>query len=160
MTNPAAALSVVLLMVAGCGIPHDPRGTLERAKGGKLLVGATASAPWVSFRNDEPEGIEVDLVRGLAHELDATVHWRRGSETELLESVERGELPLVIGGLKASTPWSRQVALTQPYFETPNGYQHVMAVPQGENRWLLELERYLQAQRESVRVRYRAETKP
>jgi hypothetical protein len=50
-----------------------------------------------------------------------------------------------IGGLTKKSPWRRQVALSEeisPSEEEPP----VMAVRSGENRWLLEIDRWLRQQ--------------
>jgi polar amino acid transport system substrate-binding protein len=83
----------------------------------------------------------VQLVVRLAEQLDAKIEWQEGSESFLLESLERHELDLVIGGLKKSIPW-KTVAFTKPYMVRGEN-EHVLAVALGENRWLLELEKFL-----------------
>lgn len=108
-----------------------------------VRVGIAEAQPWTQVVDGRPHGIEVDLVRAFAAQLAADIEWVVGPESELLEALHRRELDLVAAGLKASTPWSRKVALTRPYL-TVDGAEHVLAVPQGENRWLLELERFLE----------------
>ena len=138
-----------LLALIGCDLPHDPEGTYQRVRGGMLRVGITEHPPWTDWRDSTPTGIEVELVQQFADRLDAEIEWTRSSESELLRALHRRELDLVVGGLTASTPWSDQVGLTRPYLTLADA-EHVMAVPQGENRWLLELDRFLQSQRGMV----------
>lgn len=146
-----AAASVVLVL-AGCGIPRDPEGTLERIRGGRIRAGISENAPWTALSGGQPDGIEPRLLKELARELDADIEWSQDSEGDLLGALGRRELDVYVGGLTESTPWSDQVALTQPYL-AEGGEEHVMAVPQGENRWLLELDRFLQSRKgEALRL--------
>jgi polar amino acid transport system substrate-binding protein len=123
----AALIAVVLLAVgvAGCGIPRDPEGTLERVRGGTLRAGITASEPWTTLEGGRPGGVEVELVERLAQELGARVEWVDGSEAELIGALEVRELDLVVGGLTADTPWQSKAAITRSYATT----RVVVAVP-------------------------------
>ncbi len=96
--------------------------------------------------NGDAAGVEPNLLSEFAGQRDAKIAWTADAESDLLRALEHRQLDIVIGGLTNSTPWSKHVALTQPYL-TLDGEEHVMAVPQGENRWLLELDRFLQNHR-------------
>lgn len=132
--------------LAGCAVPTDPDGTLDRVQGGILRVGITPHEPWTELRG-ERGGLEVELVEGFARSLGARVDWREGAEAELVEDLEMGQLDLVVGGLTARSPWKRNAALTRPYVITAGQHRarekHVMAAALGENAFLAELERYL-----------------
>lgn len=81
------------LVLAGCSLPRDPEGTLQRATGGTIRAGVTAREPWARLEGEAPAGVEVDLVEGFAREIDAEVAgcpaprrsswppWRRDSWT-------------------------------------------------------------------------------
>ena len=106
------------LLTLSCGsLPRDPEGTLHRARGGRLRVGLVEHPPWVVRTEGEPAGAEVELVRRFAAELNATPEWHWGGEQRHMEALERFELDLVVGGVTKSTPWSKYVGLTGPYFE-------------------------------------------
>ncbi|WP_092916747.1 transporter substrate-binding domain-containing protein [Agrococcus baldri] len=142
----AAALSVVML--SGCAsVPADPEGTLDRVRDGVLRVGVTEHEPWVQLQGgEEPTGTEPELIVEFAGQLGAEIAWTTGSEAALMESLERGELDVVLGGFLADTPWSDRGAATRPYAETQSGdetRQHVMLVRMGENGFQLALERFL-----------------
>ena len=72
-----------------------------------------------------------------------------------MEALEHYQLDLVIANLDAKTPWKKKIGLTPVYFDerralTPGvparrtERKHVMAVPPGENGWLLRLGEFLQ----------------
>lgn len=148
-------LTVVLaLLLAACGIPRDPEGTLERIQGSHMRVGIAEHPPWTVLGND-PSGIEVELVEELARRLDAEIEWVEGAESEILEQIELGRLDLVIAGLTADNPWSSEVSFIQPYF-TVGEDEHVMAIPHGENAWIVRLERFLRSQRSEISALLRA----
>lgn len=140
------SLPLLLLAVAGCDLPRDPEGTLERVRGGTLRAGVVPNPPWVVVEAGRVRGVEPALVRRFARSLDARIEWVAGTESELLERLETRDLDLVAGGLTRSNPWGSRVGLTRPY-PAPSGYapgeRRVLAVPPGENAWLVRLERFL-----------------
>src|SRR5688572_21576576 len=144
----ARPLIVLTLLLAACGMPRDPEGTLERVQGSSMKVGVAEHPPWTELGN-EPAGIEVELVEEFASELDAEILWVEGSESEILEEIELGRLDLAIAGLTADSPWASKVSFIQPYF-TVGADQHVMAVPHGENTWIVRLERFLRSRHDTI----------
>jgi polar amino acid transport system substrate-binding protein len=126
-TAPVALAAVALLavLVAGCGVPRDPESTLDRVRGGTLRAGITASEPWTTLDDGRPGGVEVELVERFAGELGARVEWVDGSEADLIGALEVRELDLVVGGLTADTPWQSKAAITRSYATT----RVVVAVP-------------------------------
>jgi polar amino acid transport system substrate-binding protein len=148
-------------LLAGCRIPDDPEGTLERVDGGVVRVGMTVNPPWTELRDGRRAGIEVALVEELARSLRARTAWTDGAEAQLIEALEAGELDLVIGGVTKDSPWSDHAALTRPYAtstsEQGRRQEHVMVAPLGENAWLMRLERFLLEREDAVRERLREE---
>lgn len=135
----AATATALALAVAGCGIiPADTEGTLDRARGGTLVVGVSEHPPWTVLDAGQVRGSEAALITGFAAEIDADIQWRPGPESALAAQIGEGELDLVIGGLRADSPWSEEMALTRPYAE-----DLVIGVRMGENELLIEVERYL-----------------
>jgi polar amino acid transport system substrate-binding protein len=120
-----AALALLAVAAAGCGIPRDPESTLDRVRGGTLRAGITASEPWTTLEGGRPGGVEVALVERFAEELGARVEWVDGSEAELIGALELRELDLVVGGLTADSPWQAKAAITRSYATT----RVVVAVP-------------------------------
>jgi polar amino acid transport system substrate-binding protein len=113
-TAPFGAAAVALALLAACGIPRDPEGTLERVQGGPLRVGVTEHPPW-TILDEGPSGVEVELVEGFARSLDAEIVWFPGSEAELLTALQERELDLVIGGFTDDDAWAKEATFTQPY---------------------------------------------
>src|SRR5689334_14967441 len=103
-------VSALLILGISCGsLPRDPNNTLQRVRGGKLRVGLVERPPWVIRTDGEPAGAEVELVRRLARELDATPEWYWGNEQAQMEALKEFELDLVCGGLTDKTPWTKEI---------------------------------------------------
>jgi ABC-type amino acid transport substrate-binding protein len=131
-------------LLQGCDLPRDAEGTLPRLRGGELRVGVAEHPPWTTIVDGRVDGVEPRLVAELARELGARTAWRRGSESELLESLHARRLDLVIGGLTDDSPWRGKVAFTTPYFtDTVADRRHVFALSPGENAWQMRVERFL-----------------
>ena len=117
-----------------------------------MRVGITENDPW-TIVEDEPRGVEVELLERFADDLDATIEWTEGSEQELFKALEERKLDVVIGGLESSNPFSMQATFTYAYYQ-----EHVMAVPHGENGWLVTLEKFLLEDPELIRELLAEET--
>jgi membrane-bound lytic murein transglycosylase MltF len=141
---------LLVFLTAACGLPRDPEHTLDHVRGHELRVGVTDRPPWVEVHDDRVGGIEPSLISDLARQLGARPIFRKGSESELLDALHRGELDLVAGGLHDDSPWGAKAALTKPYHTDGTGVKHVLALRAGENAWLMEVERYLHRQRPPV----------
>jgi polar amino acid transport system substrate-binding protein len=128
MGHIVAAALLAGLALAGCQYPRDPEGTLGRVEGGTMRVGVVESDPWVELGGPEPQGVEPELLRQFAEQLDAEIEWVEGGEEELVAALEGYQLDVVVGGLTRSSPQATQAALTRPYVEV----QLVLAVPPGE----------------------------
>jgi polar amino acid transport system substrate-binding protein len=228
----AFALLLAAVVSAGCDFPRDPRGTLEQVRGGTMRVGVVANEPWTRVENGEASGVEVELLREFAGELEAEAVFVPGTVPELLEAARLGEVDVVAGGFTSTSPGvseGKEAGVTGPYLTTrlvvgvpPGGppfddlsgrevavervdhtavllreegavpvtvedlpsaempvaaypwqlrewgfepagvelpkEEHVMAVPLGENGWLVELERFLRANRGEARTLLQEET--
>ncbi|MGK3953531.1 transporter substrate-binding domain-containing protein [Microbacterium sp. I2] len=142
-----AATVLALAALTGCGVtvPADPDGTLDRVRGGELRAGASASGQLVTVDQDHVDGSLAELIEGLADSLDARVEWVVGSEEELVEGLENGELDIAVGGMTDRSPWVERVGVTRAYASIPGAGDRsvVMLVPMGENAWLATVEGYL-----------------
>lgn len=144
---PSLLLSLVFATTAGCTrYPADPEHTTDRVRGGVMRVGVIHDPPFTSLRDaPQPRGSEVRMVRALAQSLDARVDWSEGGEDELLDELQHFRLDLVIGGVTPQSPWREHVALSLPYFaHNREGWlvERVAALPPGENRWQMRVERF------------------
>ncbi|SCL26307.1 polar amino acid transport system substrate-binding protein [Micromonospora pallida] len=126
---PLALVGVVLLLaVSGCRWPRDTGTTLDDVRGGVLRVGVSEAPPWTRVADDGMvTGAEARLVQRLADRLDARVEWYPGSESTLMAALKDRVLDLVVGGLDAKAPWTREASLTRPYVTM----RTVVAVPDG-----------------------------
>ena len=147
-----SGLLVAALWLAGCDLPRDPEGTLERARGGVLRAGAAEAAPWVVRRagGGRPAGPEAELVEAFARSIDARVEWHWGSSDELLRRLEHRELDVVVAGLTARTPWKTHVGVTRPWRKQGDD-ERVLAVAAGENATLVALDRLIESRRADAR---------
>jgi polar amino acid transport system substrate-binding protein len=108
-------VTVLAALVAACGLPRDPEGTLDRVQGGRMRVGIAERSPWTILGDGDPTGVEVELVEGFARTLRAEIEWTAGAPAELLTALEGREVDLVIGGFTDDDPWAQEVTFTQPY---------------------------------------------
>ena len=144
----AASIILIALAAYACDLPRDPDDTLKRVRGGTLRVGIAEHHPWTTDSAGTYGGVEADMVRQLARELEATVEWRPGGESVLLPLLHERKLDLVIAGLDAKSAWSKSVGMTPPYHTThdPAKRELVWAVSPGENAWQMRVERFLREQ--------------
>lgn len=147
----ALAAALAAAAFAGCGIrvPTDPEGTLDRVTGGELRAGVSPS-DGLATATGSGAGAEVSgplpsVIEEFAADRDATVTWTVGSEEDLVDLLERGELDLAIGGMTDATPWSERVSVTRAYPTLPgaDGRRVVVFVPLGENAMQSAVETYL-----------------
>lgn len=124
----AVVLAALLMLVAGCGWPRDAGSTLADVRDGVLRVGVTENPPWTRVADDGAvSGAEVRLVERLAARLGARVEWHPGSESTLMAALKDRVLDLIVGGLDAKAPWTKQASLTKSFVTM----RTVVAVPAG-----------------------------
>lgn len=140
-------LLLLTLVVAGCSLqmPADPGGTLDDVRSGVLRVGASPEGELVRTDDGSVSGSEAALVKAFAESLDAEIEWTIGSEESLVDMLAHDELDVLIGGITDQTPWSSDVGMTRGYPGIPGsgGKPLVFLVEPGENRFLSELEQFL-----------------
>ena len=126
-------LCLALLTLAGCDLPKDPEGTLERVRGGELRVGVLTGNP-------RAEAEDRRIVDALAAAIQARPSFHPNDAHHLLWDLQHGGLDLVIGGMPAKTPFSQDVGLSKtagPLFRPGEAEERVLAVRNGENGFLL-----------------------
>src|SRR5437764_2517411 len=118
LMQKAAAVVSVLLLAGACGLPRDPRHTLENVRAEHVLrVGVTDDPPFIVRTGDEANGLDAALIRGFAAQLGARVEWVWTAQEEQFQALHRCQLDLMAGGFDEKTPWKKQVALTRPFAE-------------------------------------------
>ncbi len=122
----AAALAIATCLLAAiapaCQYPQDVEGTLDRATGGTLRVGVIDNPPWAVVDEGDPTGVEPELVKRFAEDIDAQVEWYPGTEEELVGAMRGFQLDVIVGGLTRSSPAGTHAALTRPYIDTEIEY--------------------------------------
>jgi polar amino acid transport system substrate-binding protein len=151
MSKGIAGLLVLAGLAAACDLPRDPEHTLDKVTGGVIRVGYAVDSPWVTESAGAPAGVEPQLINDLARRLHSRVAWIKGPEARLMKAVQMRQLDIAIGGFEKDSPWGTEVALTRPYYDE----KHVLAVPMGENAWLVRVEQHLQDRQSSIPVMLR-----
>lgn len=136
-------LSFVWLSAAACDLPYDPEGTLLRARGGTLRIGAVESPHFLKRTSDGAEGPEAEIVKRFASSIGAKIEWHWGSLDNHMQKLKRFELDVLAGALTESSPWKREVAFTRVWRHEGDANQ-VLAVPPGENAMLFALDKLIE----------------
>jgi polar amino acid transport system substrate-binding protein len=112
-----------LLVLAGCSWPRSEPSPMASdlqaiLATGELRVGTSADLPPLSMRNGKGEliGLEVDLVRKLGEAMNLEIRFVEKPFAELLPSLERKEVDLVVAGLTITPERNARVAFAGPYF--------------------------------------------
>ncbi|MFS0737874.1 hypothetical protein ABC347_12560 [Sphingomonas sp. 1P06PA] len=131
---------LLLLIVVGCDLPRDPDGTLDRIEADRSFrVGLIANGG-----DARGAAEQAALIDRIARRTAARPVIRHGSAEPLLAELEAGGLDVVIGHFDGASPWSRLVTLTDPIRDY-GGHGLVAALPNGENRWIMLVERETRA---------------
>lgn len=146
-------LLILFLGNSGCDhFPKDPNKTLEKVKNGTLVVGYIHNPPWVLKTDSVPVGIEPDLVKDFAQELNATIEWQNNTEENIFAAMEEKKVHLVIAGLTADNPRLKKTGHARP-FATEDKKKHVLVTIKGENAFLVQLEQFLYGQEKQIQKR-------
>ena len=136
----------LLAAFAACdSIPADPDGTLERVRSERVFrAGLISSGP-----SRVAGAAEKTFLDRVAAATGARPELTQGAAEPLLLQLEEGELDLVIGPLGPDSPWKPRVAILRPIGETmdPPRLVIVPIARNGENRWIMLLEREARAVR-------------
>ena len=131
-------LTTFLLSGACDALPRDPDGTLLRVAQEQRFTVALAE-PTVGRA---PEVAK--LVREIERRTGAQARWLPGSGEELLRQLDEGTIDLVISRFTAESPWASDVAFgpelaTSGTTDAPLKLRAAMR--NGENRWIMTVER-------------------
>ena len=140
-----AALALLWALSACDSLPRDPEGTLDRVRARpECRVGLSAAG-----EHRPGEGLERAFLGRVAAATGARAVTEEGAAEALLLELEDGKLDLVIGTVGAETPWKNEVAVLRPFGTTKSdpGLLLVPIARNGENRWIMLLEREARAVR-------------
>ena len=138
---------VVFFLLFGCDrYPVDPEGSLDHITDANLHVGIVHNPPFVRINENDTSGLEVDLVRTYAKKKNAKIIWIAKSESSLVERLKNYEIHILISGLTATSPLSKEVGSTSAYYR-----KHIVALPRGENAFLCDFQSYLNSQEEFIK---------
>jgi polar amino acid transport system substrate-binding protein len=118
------------LISASCSFPQDPRGTLDKVQSGTMRVGIVNHDPWTRIEEGRASGVEVELLRDFAGELETEIVFVEGTVPELLEAARQGEVDVAAGGFTSTSPGvseGKEAGITSPYLVT----RFAVGVPPG-----------------------------
>lgn len=110
-------LVLLLPLLLSCSdFPRDAEGTLNRIKSHReirvgIIDGVSHPQPLAWYRR------EIDLVKEFAARLDSKTIWIHGTQSSLLELLNKHELDIAIGGYTEDSPLKSEAAFTKPYTE-------------------------------------------
>jgi polar amino acid transport system substrate-binding protein len=113
--------ALAALISASCDFPRDPRGTLDKVQNGTMRVGIVNHDPWTQMEEGRASGVEVELLRDFAAELETKIVFAEGTVPELLEAAKQGEVDVVAGGFTSTSPGvseGKEAGITSPYLVT------------------------------------------
>lgn len=130
---------IMILLLGACdALPRDPAGTSERIVHGRTFTVALADP---SVRSAPQVG---KLVAEIERRTHARAEWRSGSGETLLQQLDEGAFDLVIGRFTTNSPWATDVAFG-PALSTSGSKDAPIevkaAMRNGENRWIMTVER-------------------
>ncbi len=117
------ALVCALVVLAGCERRDARPLAIDRIlRSGELRAGTTADVPPLSMRDRDGQlmGLEVDLVRALATNMNLKVTFVEIPFAELIPAIERGEIDLAIAGMTITPERNARVPFAGPYLISGN----------------------------------------
>lgn len=142
---------VIAVVIAGCrNIPSDPGKTFQKISETGIIIGYSVNPPWTTDDSNSAGGTEGYIIKEFAKENNINIEWQNGSEQELLRRLEEKEIHIVISGIRKDTPWKKKkIGLTTPYYKDGKD-KRVIAVKQGENRLIMNLEKFYYSHKDSI----------
>ena len=112
-----SVIVTLLLIFAGCeNYPKDPHNTLEKIKGDTIRVGIAESGQWASYKDHSAQGLEAEIIKTYAQQINATIKWIPGAQEDLINLMKKYEIDIAIGGFTNSSVFKKHAALTQPFY--------------------------------------------
>lgn len=143
---------LLIFFLSSCNIPRDIHGTFDRVSKEKVLrVGYSNNPPFIQIKENDTTGIEYRIVDAFSKEMGYKVEYTEGTEAVLMEKLEKYEIDIIIAGLNNKSPWKSKAGFTQPY-ATVNGKDYSLAVPPGENAFLVFVEQFLNRNKDQINI--------
>lgn len=135
---------LALGLLAGCDVlPRDPEGTQKTIEAAKRF--SVASADATSLRGERRVA---PLIAELEKRTGARAQWEAVSGEVALKHLADGRLDLVVGHFRKDSPWKTEVAFGPPLATTGSKDDPIELKPamrNGENRWIVTVERAVRA---------------
>lgn len=135
---------MALGLLAGCdALPRDPDGTQKTIETSKRF--SVASADGAALREDKHVA---RLIAELEQRTRAKAQWHSESGEVALKDLSEGKLDLVIGHFRRDSPWQTEVAFGPPLSSAgpkDDPIELKPAMRNGENRWVMTVERATRA---------------
>lgn len=136
-----ASLFFTSPVLAGAGwfdLPRDPEGSFDKILESKIIVvGVVHSPPFVDVTTSSVSGSEVLRVEGFARRVGVEARFVVTGVEDGFQALRDKKVHVLIGGILKDNPYT-DVGFTRSYDGT-----RVFAVINGENRLVVELEKYL-----------------
>jgi polar amino acid transport system substrate-binding protein len=119
-----AGLTAACAHSSGTYILTSPSPVMDRIeKRGELVVGTAAGMPPLNMTTKDGRiiGFEADLAKYLADSMGVKLTLKPMLFKELLPSLERGKLDMVLSGVTMTTERNRKVAFVGPYYISGKG---------------------------------------
>lgn len=120
-------ISILVIFFECDHYPKDDRGTLKRVTGNILIAGVTENPPYIILDDEQPRGIEVDMIREFAGTLNADIRWVTGPEETIFKLLAKGKVDIAAGGFTNHSPWKKEVYFVNPH----DTVVYTWAVPAG-----------------------------
>lgn len=99
---------LLAFLVTACNFPKDPENTFENAQEHQLKIGVTENIP---FTSKNEEGKEIDFLKEFARSENLETEFIYGSESDLIEKLEKREIAILAGGFDKNTIWVKKLGL-------------------------------------------------
>lgn len=127
-----------LLLFSSCNIPRDPNKSWEQAKKDSLRVGIVNKKSSSAVHSDSLNLSERQFIKEFSKKNNLKTTFIEGSETDLIKKLEKFELDILLGEFDKKTIWKSRAGPIKSYDS-----KHVFLVPQGENKLVYKLEKYI-----------------
>lgn len=112
------ALAIAAICLTGCAAPAEDEGSASDSAASKsvLRVGLTANyPPLVAKMDGKLVGIEIDLAREVAKDLDKQIEFVETPWEQLIPALMAGEIDIIMSGMSITAAREQKISFTEPY---------------------------------------------